>query len=334
MKYGKIERKIINGITDHVCTSNKRNFPRQIGFPRQIPVDNIDELITEVMNHIEFSNAYGSLFSKWQIQHSTFDKIYLDIDSYKLIYAYKEMRRVNNYFVEYFDYEPRINFTANKGFAIYCDYPEQKIEFMKGYGFIIHLMAILKLKHLDLKVSRDSKRITRLPYSLNFNTIKAGNDLKLCVPINPSWSLHQIITESKNCKFEQDIIIEPNEEIFKIINSIKLPKYKPPVEPQRNVYKTNDDQINSIVNNGNLFTDGRHRILCKIIIPFMVLENNTDDEIIQTCSEFLTNSRKNIQEYIIFIKYHIKRNRERRYKPITIGELLTENIDIFQHMKE
>lgn len=334
MKHSNIKERMIEGITTHVCTSKKNNFPRSIGFPRQQKVNDTDEFFDQIFKRIEYSNCYSSLFSAWQVQHQIYDKLYIDIDSLDLIKAYKEMQKVNTYFIEYFNCNPRIIFTANKGFAIYCDYPESHINFLKGYSLVIHLMAVLKLKCIDLKVSRDFNRITRIPYSLNFNTLKCNNELKLCVPIDPSWSLHEIIVESKNCKFRKDIVIEPNKEIVKILKSIQLPKYdEVQIKQRQSTYRTNNEQINNIVNNGNLFTDGRHRILCKIIIPYMVQEKNTDDEIVQTCSEFLTNSNKNIQEYIVFIKYHITRNRERKYRPKTISELLVDNVDIQQAMK-
>lgn len=328
MKHGNIRDKIVSGITTHVCTSRKRNFPRQIGFPHQHEIKTTDELINDIFAHIEYSNCYASLFSQWQIINQTFDKLYIDIDSSRLMNAYKDMQKVSTYFSDYFNYEPRITFTANKGFAIYCDYPENKIDFMKGYYLVIHLISVLKLKYADLKVSRDIKRITRVPYSLNFNTLKCNNELKLCVPIDPSWSLHQIISESKNCKFKQDIIVEPNEEIFKVINSIKLPKYKAPTEQHQCTYKTDNEQIKRIVSCG-IFTDGRHRILCRILIPYLVQQNNTSDEIIQTCTEFLNNNGKDIKEYISFISYHITRNRNHHYKPQSLSELLINNSDIY-----
>lgn len=332
-----LPKKAIEGVETFVCTNKKHAFPTYMGWgmghdPKQYLVNSFDELIHNFEEYKDTCNLYCRVFSEWQVDNNKFDKVYFDEDSEKDIkLAYKEMQLINNFLNDYFDCTPRNMFTANKGFSIYIDFPETKLDYDKIRWFADNFRSALKLAYMDIKVTKTVRRISRLPYSINKNTNIGGKKEKLCIPINPKWSMHKILTEAKECTFAQDIVVEPCKEIRDIITHIKEPEYT-----YNNKNDTNNLTIFNLkdikiwTDNADIIPDGRHRIIYECIIPALVKHENVTDEMIHAvCQKFIETSGKNYSEYRYMVSTHIKRNRQYKFKPKTFDELLLEHPDIF-----
>ena len=330
----KISDKMYDGIINHICTSKVRNFPRRLGFPKQIPIYRKTEIRPLINEHIQYRSCYSSVYSDWQIENSMYDKVYIDIDcETNLSYAHREMQEITDYSLDYFDYEPRINFTANKGFAIYFDYPETELEYSKNLHFAMHIEQILKLNYLDIAVTKDRRRISRLPYTKNFNAIKRNLPHVLCVPVNPRWSLHRIIEESKMCKFTQDIVIDPSNIILKTIKNVDIQQIETEIEyNNKEMNNIITDEISNLMDNAGIIEDGRHRILCHIFIPHLIGIGKTNEEVHMICKLFIEKSGKSYHGYKGFVNYHISRNRDRKFRTWTIEELLVEYPDVYKSL--
>lgn len=326
-------KQIEEGIHNHICTSSLKNFPRKVAGINtwQITVNNFNELMTNFKFSRNTSNFYASVFSEVQIKKSIWDKTYVDIDYKFLNFARKEMLLFNNHMVEYYDCEPRIVFTANKGFGIYIDFPDTEIDYIKVYTFIERIGQLLELKCLDLKVTKDFCRVSRVPYSINFNRVVSGRNSMLCVPVNPKWSLSAMLQEAKKCKFRQEIVIEKNKEIAKVIKRMVIiePKYK-----KCSVGKIDSDILKRLLHYAKRINDGRHRLLMYIIIPLMIRNENSNKEIHNYCNALITKSGENYGKYIKNVDYHIARNRVSCYPPKSIERFLSDNPDIFDSLSE
>lgn len=301
-------------------------FPRRIGFPEQITVQSQGEFITKLDENLNTSNCFTAINSDRQTTEHLYDMTYIDIDSKKIEEATKEMKILDEFLLDYYDCQARINYTANKGYAIYIDYNETEFDFYKSYLFVDHLRTMLNLKHIDLKVSKDHRRISRIPYSINFKALKNYNETRLCIPIDPNWSYSQILKESKHCGFNQDVIIEPSKTVLDIIKSIVIPK----LEYDYNYESVDGSEVlSNILKNAKRFVDGRKRIIFELIVPLLLLENKTEEEIHEYCCQFVADSGKNYGEFRAYVNYHIQRNANHVHPPMNLEYFMVENPDIF-----
>ena len=124
-------------------------------------------------------------------------------------------------FLREIEYDYRIYFSGNKGFAIYIDFNPIHIEQFKEKLelFVDDMMEVFDLPNLDRPVCIDPKRISRLPYTIN---TKSG---KMCHPIPIDIDLTQL--NIKDVGFTSKVVSIKkstlNEEFGVILNEVKLP---------------------------------------------------------------------------------------------------------------
>ena len=336
-----IRDKVIDAIKSHVCTRPIHNFPKNMAAQeeKQFKVKNLDEVFDVVEKYKDSFNIYCRQYSEYQINNDKYDKIYIDIDSEtNLKKAHSEMQLINNYLKNYFLCFPRTYFSGNKGFAIYIDFPEIEINYDKIRWFTESLRNTLKLKYIDIKVTKDNKRISRLPYTINYSAVKLGKKTKMVVPVKPTWSLHKILDEAKHVTFDQEVVIDKSKLIASVIKNVKPPKYtykhKGKHSSIDHLTTFNLSSIVELLENAYKLTNGRKRMLYYHIVPTLVRENLNDDMIHAVCNKFITKSGKNYSEYKLFVDTHIRRNREHNFVPKSSEDVLWENPDIVKDMKK
>jgi hypothetical protein len=197
-------------------------FPRCISYPMppqdrfRTPCRNFDNFKWHVWRGFGATNIYVDLYPEKMIlsEDSIYcNKIYIDLDNDKAdktdrngIYAYNDMRSIVRFFKDQYQYDPRVYYSGGRGYAIYLDFDQVLINHLKDTmtEFYVMLKDQLNLKCIDTTSVGDDRRISRLPYTMHK---KSG---RLCTPIDPSWSLTQIMGYSDSFiedLAEQEVVI-------------------------------------------------------------------------------------------------------------------------------
>lgn len=117
-----------------------------------------------------------------QDQPAMVEKLYFDFDSENLCEAWREASAFASSVKQFYDAEPLICFSGNKGYNVYVwlQSPVKLQDGLKRFCKTAQNMLFkgLKFKTLDPQVLGDVKRFSRVPYSIHQETKNP------CVPIN------------------------------------------------------------------------------------------------------------------------------------------------------
>ncbi len=178
----------------HVLKHVHGKYLRQFATPQRLPnpIKSDDELLkwTEFYGKDCFISVF--YFKEWDGRNPkkdsvVIDVIYFDFDhETKPIEAYAEARL----FIEFLlknDIIPRIYFSGSKGFAVYIDIPDLRLnnpsETLKS--FCKKIVERLNLKTVDPHIFGDVMRVSRLPGTINTKSIKKFGKALYCTPLDP-----------------------------------------------------------------------------------------------------------------------------------------------------
>ena len=262
-----------------------QDFPVMSSFSKvisQVSLFNQEEMVKVFVKNLT-NNLYVSVHSVEQRNNETYNKIYIDIDSKDLQKAFTDAKTFAEW-LERNDFTYRCYFSGNKGFNFYIDFPETHID---NYGmrmntFIKHIQNKLGLETIDVSVSIDNARISRVPYSLN---TKSG---RMCRPID----IHTFDYDNKDDKAVviplQKKLCKPFVDFFLslgIADEFKAITYQTP--PASSNSETTLQYILDHAN-PNISEGSRHNIIWKILLPSMVQLGWNEEQILDGCKTYYT----------------------------------------------
>lgn len=333
-----------NSLAEH-WLSHIRNdtipFPRFVGFPFQYQVDNPEQFVIAIQRYLDSKDCFVRAFSEYQLEHKLYNKIYFDFDSKEnlqlahdeLIFMYQKIKSMYNV-------EPRIYFTGSKGFHLYVDMIPTKINHfklsLKSYIF----KHFSNFKTLDFPVTVDRKRILRIPFTKNYSS--AGNG-RLCIPISIDWDLEKVLRESyyvttivkqktqqsRILSFELIEIDEEKTKTASIENSSEIDNYK----IDEDMVKADLDLIMQLAK--ARLKDGRSRLITFFIIPRLVHSGLSDDDITETCYDFVrVSGQSDLEKYKPLIRSSLVRTRRYNWIGWKIDTIIKTYPDIAQALGE
>jgi len=162
------------------------SFPREVGLKRKI-VYNLKEWLKEIERMNGFEDVYTSLY---EVKHFTVDKIFFDIDSKDLDFAFRVASKLYRWLVDH-EYTVIPVFSGAKGFHLYVlleprAYEDVCVEKKKrllanASFYILEKAGVLDRPEIDRHVIGDIRRIVRVPNTLNLKT----NSFAIFLP--PEW---------------------------------------------------------------------------------------------------------------------------------------------------
>jgi len=186
-------------IEDSWIAHTKGKYPREFASPARLrnPVESNEDLITLIKAYAPAFNIYLSAYSfdDWVrdankiliYNNAIIDLLFIDLDSLTLPYALYEARMIDLY-LNHYKCQPRVYCTGNKGFAVYIDFPEVKLDkvLVKPVlrKFLESIQSVLSLVTIDRVCFDSISRISRMP---NIRNRKSG---KFCIPLSREqlWS--------------------------------------------------------------------------------------------------------------------------------------------------
>jgi len=185
----------------------KNKYPREVGFPARIRVMNDEEVIKYVSGFNGRRNCYFSVYAyEGEEIIPRIDRIFIDFDIEDKEYVptkdnleplkecYEEVKKLYNYLLETFHYEPLVIYTGRRGFHVYIELDEIKLrhpsETIKE--FVNRIVNQLNLKFVDMKVIGDVRRLARVPYTIH---PKTG---LYAYPITLDMTVEEILALAKN----------------------------------------------------------------------------------------------------------------------------------------
>ena len=291
-------------------------FPRDVGFPYRKTVLNPSQYIRQVMLLVNRKNCFVSVYSDYQIKNNLIDKIYIDLDSADdLNIALEDARKIFAHLAD-FNAIARCYFSGCKGFAIYIDISPMVMPPFAIKWWVATLEKSLNLKSIDHTVIGDVSRVSRIPYTLNFNGLKYGNTPKMCVPIEPEWSLDYILKEASN-PFPRKITpipislsLEGCDGVSNTVVSVSKPTGDSKYRKQLGNVQKAREAFQFCISNAKHIEDGRHRIMAFLLIPALVNLEYDNVEIVDVCKGWLKQTGKSYYQYRRHIQATISRTRE------------------------
>lgn len=243
---------------------------------------------------------------------------------------------------------PTMNyFTAYGGFAVYIGFEPIKMNNPKSSfeAFKKYLKKEYNLHAIDFSSGTDYNRVTRLPFTINLKTDK------MCIPIEPHWSLDYILEQSVKCNNFVDIEFKKSS-----VAKYMLEGYDDRLEdePELSIQYTLSDQgekweqeIHELISWGELYYnvfkerygkkawDGRHRWIWRGIVPRAIFLDWSLEKTLAVCKEFIELTGQKWSVYRSYVKVTYNRTL-RRYKkglPLTysIARIFMENPELLKY---
>ena len=300
------------------------NFPRDLGFPERVKVQNWWHYLRTVELNWQTNNIYVSLYSDYYIQSSIWDKIFFDVDAHdgELEDAYADALRLYDHLHSEFGATPRVYFTGN-GFAVYLDFHPVVADKFAVKLFAHEIVNKAKVSHVDKLPFGDARRISRVPYTWNFKS----DPPRMCIPIDIDWTLEKIIEEALHPCYSVGIEIEPVK--------VTIPEYEPPEFDRQDASYVEDDLILYIFENAHRWQDGRKRLLHFILVPtFMHKYGLNRKEIHRMCRLFIERTGADYSEYESYVESSITRTERDGWKPWSIEFFLYKCPELLEYYKQ
>ncbi|MHA1286213.1 MAG: hypothetical protein ACTSPB_02295 [Candidatus Thorarchaeota archaeon] len=208
----------IESVVDEWVSHVKNRFPRELFTWREVV--NSDVLfVKRIRENFSRFDVFTSVYPTDLREHTIIDTLFFDLDADDLEKGHRQMGVLVRHSINRLDYEPRVYFSGKKGFHFHFDFEplKLKVDFRKLAKKFIKFLHIPNVP-LDTHVSGDIQRIDRVPF-----TIHTGSR-RLCIPIDPKWSLGKIKSESKKCNIEKRVEIIENGEVRKIVDEFNDPE--------------------------------------------------------------------------------------------------------------
>lgn len=307
-----MNEKITDAWITHLGLSENK-FPRDVGYPWRRKVNSKEEYIDAIQRKINTSNIYTSIYSDQDVFDSMISEIFIDIDSSVIERSRKDMSKLVKFLNDSFGYVPRVYFTASKGFAIHIDFNPMKIKNIHAVRSWVLNLGVKKDKSgkiidelgiaYDTTVLGEWRRISRLPYTLNFNAFKKYSvPPRMCVPINPRWSMPKIFGESKKCDMKVGVELNTSQEIRSVLNEYQKDfveqvdfSFMNGNNGSKKVLKNKKwvcDVLLYLTNNAYRISDGRHRLMTFIVIPAFQKLGMSKEKTFEFLDDFICKSEE------------------------------------------
>lgn len=303
-------------------------FKRDVGFPQRFPVETEDKFMQEVWDRLSDSNTYTGVYSYRQIKQDRYDTAYIDLDvpldcpddatQHERTHAFEtaietafwEVKKIVWYMQEEYQTVPRVYFSGSRGFSVYLDFPEQQIDFQAVVAATKNVLneADVELDYVDHSVF-ENNRISRLPYTLNWNNVKRGMEPLFCLPINPTWDFERVIDEIKTPEEFLSVERNPSAQFGHFVEEID--EYENYDNPGSQIDAKSDpgpqpekamQRAATVAQAAPNIKDGRHRTIHFVLVPSLIEAGWEPDDIHDFCREFLKDapgaSYHNYREYI------------------------------------
>ena len=203
-------------------------FPIQFGFPyrkKEYIAENPAQFVFLAMSRLGRRPVYVELYPIPLKRAGKIDAVFLDIDNDDLEKAYSDMRVVVKRIKDNYGQDPLVVFSGRKGFHVYAFFDPVKLA---DTSFVIRKYVrkmFGDIKSVDWHVVGDINRLVRLPYTPHHVT------QRLCYPVDPSWSLDDILRRSKALDVPLEIEIKRVDAVRDALLSIQegIAKKKPPL---------------------------------------------------------------------------------------------------------
>ncbi len=295
---------------------NWYEFPAMMGIsqsPYQYSITTFDGFMAEFYRNIG-RDVYISVHDTTNRQANIFNKIFFDLDNIDLNRSWADTQKFVNH-LQNEGVEPRVTFSANKGFHVYVDFdkPVQITDY--GYRMDHYIETTAKqlgITSFDKGVCRDKNRIARVPFTTNTKSDRQ------CIPIDVS---------EFNLENPTPTIVYKNTSLFaeSYLNlDVPVPDYNPDNIPMSN--SNIEKELMYILANADKITDGRMNLMWRIIIPAMVYLQYNDRDILSTCESFIMSSYgRYTTKQKDFVRYYLKRNRKETYLPMRLDRFRVEH---------
>lgn len=353
----------------HIGGSGTTQFPRDIGLPHRFSVSSLREMIDALETAKTHSQLYVQVHSDIEQAADVYDSIYIDIDAEmpfepdegtkeeryqmwkeSLEDAYWEVKKYSWHMKEAYDAELRVYFSGSRGFSIYVDFVEVECD----YGAVVStIQDTLRDAGVDMNLVDSSvfekNRISRLPYSLNWNhEEKRGLDPLLCLPIDPNWNFDTLLDEITDPEIQKSVNITKDENIVReyIEHRHRTGDYESQeidgdieitINPEASL-----ERIETLMDIAEHIRDGRHRILHFMFVPALI-EAGWEDygQIHEISQEFIEKTGASYRpDYYKHVEKSIPRtiegppNSDGHWKPWTIQRFLQEYPELLPHFMD
>jgi hypothetical protein len=291
------------------------------GYPR-FQVDGIEEYLTAIEKY-QGVGATTSLYSLPMKENREVNKLFIEIGDSSTIYiAHKMMQGVCRFLNDIYSVDPYVQYTNSKSFHINIGFqaiqlrptiykvPEEVLKFLLEGAvgnkyvkekIVRYLYQGEQIKEsspdmdVDWQVVSDFGRCQRMPYTKHIKSVRSG-DTGMVVPIKYKWSLHRILTESKNPCFEVPCTVFPNDNIYRIMKDVEGAFFKmeestfrdheyTPVEIGDN--RDYKKKIEWLLERAPSIDDGPHRIVMHILLPMLKYSGMSWDQTEIIIGQFL-----------------------------------------------
>lgn len=208
----------IEHITDEWVSHVKDRFPRELFTWREVIVSDV-LFIKRIRENFSRFDVFTSVYPTDLREKRIIDTLFFDLDDSNLEVAHRRMEILVRHSINRLDYEPRVYFSGKKGFHFHFDFEslELKTDLKKLAKKFVEFLDLPKVP-LDTHVTGDIQRIDRVPFTIHTKS------RRLCIPIDPKWTLKKIKSESKRCNVEKRVEIIENGEVRKLIEEFNDPE--------------------------------------------------------------------------------------------------------------
>lgn len=351
MKKSEVAQVFASEWINHLGLDAER-FPRKVGIPKpsdggkspfmQIQVDNEVAYVETIKKFWGGRDVYTQLYSDLQRGSLRWDKIYIDVDICEQHPTFADVFQVAKdicgVFFGSYNYDPRVYFSGRKGFGVYVDFDPVQIKVHTLRVWVEEQIIDRLGVTLDTTVLGDKSRISRVPYTLNYNALKyrvcqnclaewrvdsksSGSSpgdqcpecketgvlqepLRACIPIDLSWDLKKILSEAEQptTKIPVEVTACPG----LALELLELDQELPEPALVDSTYTPDEARARKtllhIKECAPKLTDGRHRLLAFVILPNLVeIYGNDVDKIVSWCYAWLETTGKNPSQYHQYI---------------------------------
>jgi DNA primase catalytic subunit len=279
----------------------------------QFVVHNKKEFLFYVYNSLG-QDVFTAVNSIEDRNEEIFRTVYIDIDcEADLNESIRELIILVD-FLDEIEYDYRVYFSGNKGFAVYIDFKPTKIEKYRQKLILLidSLIDVFEFKYLDRGVCIDVRRISRLPYTINTKS------MRFCHPIRKEL-LRQLTIDQLGIinDIEKVSKINLNKDFPEILNDIKIVEEVIEYTAPKSDLVTEFNYL--LKYSKQLIAGVRHHAVRLKIIPTLVMKGHNDDYILQVCNDFYMKLFKkfNATDYNWCVSV-IRSVRSKNLKPIRL----------------
>lgn len=301
-------------IEDSWIAHAKGKYPREFASPNRMhnPINNDEAFIKLVKAYGPAHNCFCSVYSfdDWTrvkkknrdilvYENAIIDCVFIDLDCDNLHYAHYEAKMLDLY-LNHYKCDARQCFTGRKGFAVYIDFPEVRLnkDTVKPVlrKYLESIQAVLKLKSIDRVCFDSISRISRIPNTVNH---KSG---LYCIPLSREelWSPLSEIKKLAEKPSKTQVIVNECDRIPGILLSIEqnLPTEEKVIQMPLPVNSTRAQTSRDTDNNSPATS------LCPGIVHIIdgVTEGGRDNSLCAMICALSLQTRKNKEEIFPIVK--------------------------------